>query len=117
MKIIALALTLLLPVFASAAEDCAKSSDACSAGKKAFSPFLAASAAEPEAPRPPAPAKKAAPPKAAVSTAPAAAEIPAPAPAAPDGARASSPAWALLVIAGLAGLYYYLSGGRRGRRK
>lgn len=118
MKLKALALLLLLPAFAAAAEDCAKNADACAAGKKTLSPFLSASAAEPEAPRPAPPLKKAALRQAAASTAPASAEVPAPVPAAPAGPQASSPAWLLLVIAGLAGLYYYLAGGRhRGRRK
>ncbi|MHB0994913.1 MAG: hypothetical protein ACYC2I_00945 [Elusimicrobiales bacterium] len=119
MKLKALALALLLPACAAAAEDCAKNADACSAGRKTLSPFLAASAAEPEAAKPAPPLRKASLRQAPVSTAPAAGEIPAaPAPAAAPGPQASSPAWVLLVIAGLAGLYYYLGGGRRrGRRK
>lgn len=100
------------------AQDCAKSADACAAPKKALSPFLAASAAEPAAVKPaqaakpalaaakPAPEKAA--PAVAVSTAPA---------AAPGGA-ASSPAWLLFVGALLAGLYFYLGAGRgKGKRK
>lgn len=118
MKLKALALALLLPACAAAAEDCANNADACSAGRKTLSPFLAASAAEPEAAKPAPPLKKASLRQAAVSTAAVAEEVAAPAPAAAPGPRASSPAWLLPVIAGLAGLYYYLGGGRRrGRRR
>jgi hypothetical protein len=121
MKIKALALLLLLPSLACAAEDCAKTSDACYSGKKQVSPFLAASA--PEAPAPAAqPLKqgrqrKAELKQAPVSTAPAV-EVSTSVPAAPAKSQSSSPAWLLVVIGGLAALYFYLSGGRRrGRRK
>ena len=100
------------------AEDCAKNTDACSAGKKTIvSPFLAASA-QPAKAAAAVPAKKAAGPvRPAVSSAPAveASSATAPAPAA-SPVPASSPLWLLLVGVGLAALYFYL-GGKNGKRK
>lgn len=128
MKKIALTLVFLLPVFAAAADDCAKNSDACAAGSRKLSPFMQAvsaaengaarAAAAPELKQGRAP-RKASMRQAAVSTAPAAVEISSAAPAGPaEGGRRSSPLWLLVVAGGLAGLYFYLGGGRRrGRRK
>lgn len=137
MKTLSLLLLLALP--AAAAEDCAKNADACAGGKKAASPFTAASLSEMK----PAPAKKApelkpAPEKKAPEPKPAtekrlpdqapAAEAAA-APAAPEAGTApvpppaqrrelSSPLWLLFVGGALAGLYFYLRGSaRKGGRK
>jgi len=116
---------LLTPAAAPAADDCAKSTDACSAGARQVSPFAAASLAgsKPAKPalvlkqgaapeeKPAAPKESAAP--AQVSTAPEPA-----APAAPARRDMSSPAWLVFVAGALAGLYFYLrSGAKRGRRK
>lgn len=110
---------LLTPCAAPAADDCAKSSDACAAVGKQLSPFAAASLSEP---RPAAVAaakraelKQAVPPKQApaveVSTAAAI-------PAAPVSRTLANPAWLVFVAGALAGLYFYLrSGSKRGRRK
>lgn len=111
---------LLLPCAAPAAEDCAKSTEACAAGAKQLSPFAAASLAETKPARPAPVLKQGAAPKedpaaapAEVSTAPAPA-----APAAPASQDLSSPAWMVFVAGALAGLYFYLRGGaKRGRRK
>jgi len=105
-----------------AAEDCAKNTDACTAGKKTVvSPFLAASAQPVKKAKAAAitPAKKTAPevkpapqPAVEASSVPAAAQAPAPA------GTTSSPLWLLLVGAGLAGLYFYLGGkNRKGKKK
>lgn len=108
-----------------AAEDCSRSADACSAGKKTIvSPFLAASA-QPRKAAPAPVAKKAAavlpaPQAVAVSSSPAAAAAPvqAPAPVLPPAKTTSSPLWLLLVGAGLVGLYFYLGGkNRKGKKK
>lgn len=104
------------------AQDCAKSADACAAPKKSLSPFLAASAAEPAAVKTPAKSAPAAAvkpaPVPAAKTAEAAAVPTAPAaPAAAAGRAASSPAWLLFVAALLVGLYFYLNGGKKGKRK
>lgn len=97
------------------AEDCAKSSDACSAGSKSSSPFLAASAQPAKtAAAPVVPAKKTAPvaqPAVPARTDSAADVIPAPE---KEGAgKLSSPLWLLLVGGGLAGLYFYLGGKKK----
>lgn len=112
-KIIAtLLLFVALPL---CAQDCAKSADACSAPKKALSPFLAAAAepaavkqvpASPSAAAKPGPAKKTQ--AAEVSTAPAAVPVQ----PQKDGPAASSPVWLLFVGGLLAGLYFYLGAGR-----
>lgn len=104
---------LLSPVFAA---DCPKNSDACSGGAKSSSPFLAASLAAPAKAEAKPAAVKAAPAAPAKSPVQAAAVQASSAPAAtqpvvPGGP--SSPAWLLLVGGGLAGLYFYLSGGQR----
>lgn len=116
MKILAALLLpfLLSPVFGA---DCPKNSDACSGGAKSSSPFLAASLAAPVKAEAKA-AVKAAPAKAPVQAAavPVSSGSAATPPAAP--AKSSSPAWLLLVAGGLAGLYFYLSGGsKKGKRK
>ncbi|OGR77003.1 MAG: hypothetical protein A2X32_06895 [Elusimicrobia bacterium GWC2_64_44] len=122
MKNFLLPLALLLtPCAAPAADDCAKSTDACSAGAKQLSPFAAASLAKDEAPRSRVPVLKQAPaPSESAPQAPAAVST-APAPAAPAAASRqalSSPAWLVFVAGALAGLYFYLrSGSKRGRRK
>jgi len=105
------------------AADCTTNSDACSSGAKKLSLFEAASMAENTASQPaPAPVKK----SAASGKAPAAIPAPslstaaAPAPASfpyEPGGKLSSPAWLLLVIAGFAGLYFYLRGGARKRKR
>lgn len=111
------------PAFLLQAADCTKSSDACSSGAKKLSPFEEASLAENAAPHPaPAPVKKsaaaartpAAVPAPSLSTA--AASAPASFPYEPGG-KLSSPAWLLLVIAGFTGLYFYLRGGIRKRKR
>ena len=127
MKKLTLLLLLALPVSAPADDSCAKNSDACSGGKKQFSPFAAASLSEMEraqdARRPelkpgpvkkepelePAPEKKAGAPQA--SAVPQAASAAA-------ARELSSPLWLFFVGGSLAGLYFYLRGGsRKGRRK
>lgn len=114
MKILAALLLpfLLSPVFAA---DCPKNSDACSGGAKSSSPFLAASLAAPaKAEAKPAVVKAApaAPVKASVPAAAVQVSTAAAVPPAVPG-KCSSPAWLLLVGGGLAGLYFYLSGGQR----
>lgn len=112
-----LVLSLLLACPAAFAQgDCSKSTDTCAAGTKKLSPFLEASLRESKPPHIEAKAKKAADPALPASTA-AAAALPAGTPA-ETGGRLSSPAWLLLVIAGFAGLYFYLRGGekKRGRK-
>ena len=103
-----------------AVEDCAKNTDACTAGKKTVvSPFLAASAQPVKKAAAIVPAKKREPeikaapqPAVEASSSPAAAQVPAPA------GNTSSPLWLLLVGAGLAGLYFYLGGkSRKGKKK
>ncbi|MDD2805208.1 MAG: hypothetical protein PHV33_06605 [Elusimicrobiales bacterium] len=123
MKNFLLTLLLLSPCAALAADDCARSADACSAGAKRLSPFAAASLSEPR------PAAVAAAKKAELKQAPAPKEAPAaaaqevstaaaPAPAVPARQDLSSPAWLVFVAGALAGLYFYLRGGsKRGRRK
>ena len=83
----------LLPPAARAAEDCPKNTDACAAGAKKTLPFMAAAAA---------------------------AEEKAKAPAAVKPLSASKPAaaaWLLFIGAAIAGLYYYLRGNSRKRKK
>ena len=111
-----LVLSLLLacaPAFAES--DCSKSTDTCAAGTKKLSPFLEASLRESKPPHIEAKAKKAADPALPASTA-AASSIPTGIPAEAGGGL-SSPAWLLLVIAGFAGLYFYLRGGEKKRRR
>ena len=100
------------------AEDCAKNSDACSAGTKKLSPFIEASmSGSSRAPVAQAGVKKR---EAAVKPAPAAApEVPSAAPAVPSGqgGNISSPAWLLLVAGGIAMLSFYLRGGNKKRKK
>lgn len=111
-----LALSLLLAGTAAFAQsDCAKSTDTCAAGTKKLSPFLEASLRESKPPHIEAKAKKAADPAIKASTAPAAA-LPSDMPA-ETGGRLSSPAWLLLVIAGFAGLYFYLRVEEKKRRR
>lgn len=112
---------LLLPLLCAglqAAEDCAKSRDACSGAAKKSSPFLDASLKETPAPAP----AKAAP--AVLREAPAAAApaAPEPSPAAAEEPAAgkrplSSPLWTLFAGAVLAGVYFYLAAGRKKGRK
>ncbi len=106
---------LLAGTAAFAQSDCAKSTDTCAAGAKKLSPFIEASLRESKPPHIEAKVKKAAVPALPASTA-AAAALPAGMPA-ETGGRLSSPAWLLLVIAGFAGLYFYLRGGNTRRRK
>ncbi len=111
-----LILSLMLAGTAAFAEtDCAKSTDACAAGTKKLSPFQEASLRESKPPHMEAKVKKAEVPALPASTA-AAAALPAGMPA-ETGGRLSSPAWLLLVIAGFTGLYFYLRGGEKKRRK
>lgn len=126
-----LILLLLLTPFCArplaAAEDCAKSLDACAGAKKSASPFVEASLREAAPPAPAqtpaaagaAPAKTAAPAvKAAALPAEAPGAVPAP-PAGPvdDKKPLSNPLWLLFVGAILAALYFYLAAGRRKGRK
>ena len=96
------------------AEDCAKNTDACTAGKKTIvSPFLAASARPLKTAEP---VKKDPAPRPAPLAAPATAPVQAPVPARyPE--TSSSPLWLLLVGAGIAGLYFYLGGKKAKKAK
>jgi len=104
------------------AADCAKDSDSCAGGIAKLSPFVEASRAENTAsPAAPAPAKKR---QASLKQAPAARDlaVSSAAAAAPDSASVpdgdlSSPAWLVLVAGGFAGLYFYLRGGMKKRRR
>lgn len=111
-----LILSLLLACTAAFAQsDCPKNTGACAAGTKNTSPFVEASLRESKPPHLEAKAKKAATPALPASTAPAAG-LPAGMPA-EAGGRLSSPAWLLLVIAGFTGLYFYLRGESKKRRR
>ena len=101
------------PAFAQG--DCSKSTDTCAAGTKKLSPFLEASLRESKPPHVESKPKKAEAAPLPASTA-AAAGLPAGIPS-ETGGRLSSPAWLLLVIVGFAGLYFYLRGGEKKRRK
>ncbi|MDO8806211.1 MAG: hypothetical protein Q7R35_17480 [Elusimicrobiota bacterium] len=105
------------------AADCSKNSDACAAGAGKLSPFAAASMVEnTTAQAAPAEAKKGQAPLKPANAAPALAvssSVP-PVPAGPSseaGGRLSSPAWLILVISGFVGLYFYLRGGIKKRRR
>ena len=113
-KIIFLSLLLAGPA-AFADTDCSKNLDACSAGTKKLSPFVAASLRESTPPHIEAPARKASP--AAVASSSAA--VPAVAADLPreTGGKLSSPAWLFLVIAGFTGLYFYLREGTKKRKR
>ena len=107
-------LALLLSCTAAfAGTDCTKNSEACAAEAKKLSPFIEASLRESVPPHTENAAKKtAAAPAVAISSPAAAAGMPA-----ETGGRLSSPAWLLLVLAGFTGLYFYLRGGIRKRRR
>lgn len=120
-NLIVLALLLACPD-AFAATDCSKNSDACAAGVKKLSPFEEASLRESAPPHAETASGKTAPqaipaagPASAASSSPVAAVQP-PLPPGPGG-NLSSPAWLILVIAGFAGLYFYLRGGLKKRRR
>lgn len=99
------------------AEDCAKNSDACSAGAKHASPFLAASAQPVVTTAAPA-AVKAAPAVRQVQPAQAPLAAPAAVPApAPEAGTYSSPLWLLFIGAVFAGLYFYLGGNKKRGKK
>lgn len=98
-----------VPVFAAA--DCSGQTEACSAVAKEQSPFVEASLRESVPPHLEAKAKKAGTPAVSASTA-----VPAGLPA-EAGGELSSPAWLLLVLAGLTALYFYLRGAARKRKK
>ncbi len=118
---------LLLPLLCAglpAAEDCSKSLDACSGASKKSSPFVEASLREAPTPAPDAAnTNRAVPREAPAVTAPAPAQEPVSpadpeAPAAPAKRPLSSPLWTLFAGAVLAGVYFYLSAGRKkGRRR
>jgi hypothetical protein len=124
-------LLLIAPLCAGlwAAEDCAKSADACSGGSAKLSPFAAASLRENLPPAPaPAKAKRAIMREAPAAAAPAVAAQPAaaaPQAVTPDAQDApdvkrplSSPLWLFFVGGVLAMLYFYLAAGRRkGKRR
>ncbi len=112
-KFIILALLLACPP-AFGETDCSKTQDACAAGNKKISPFVAASLRESTPPHIEAAAKKVSSTAVAASSA-AIAPVPAGIPVEPGG-RLSSPAWLLLVIAGFAGLYFYLREGKKKRK-
>lgn len=119
-KFIILALLLACPP-AFGETDCSKTQDACAAGNKKISPFVAASLRESTPPHIEAAAKKvsstavAASSTAVAASSAAIAPVPAGIPVEPGG-RLSSPAWLLLVIAGFAGLYFYLREGKKKRK-
>ncbi len=104
------------------AQDCARNSDACSAGAKtAVSPFLAASA-QPQktAPVQSTAAKKTAAVQPAPLAVPATVQLPVTVPVElpAETGGVSSPLWLLLVGGGLAALYFYLGGkNKKGKRK
>ncbi|PIU19397.1 MAG: hypothetical protein COT18_07710 [Elusimicrobia bacterium CG08_land_8_20_14_0_20_59_10] len=119
---------LSVPVFA--AGDCSDGSDVCRASPAPVSPFLAASRAPESAPAPTVKkpvVKKPAPQKISVKIP----DTPAVSPAAPAVASAadsveaappeagtlSSPLWLFFVFGGIACLYIYLRGGKRGKNK
>lgn len=110
-----LSLALLFTGAAAFAEaDCSKTADACAAGKKNTSPFVQASLRESVPPHIENAARKTGSPALSASTAPS--SLPAGVPA-ESGGRLSSPAWLLLVIAGFAGLYFYLREGAKKRKR
>ncbi|MDA8242990.1 MAG: hypothetical protein M0025_02590 [Elusimicrobia bacterium] len=119
------ALLLLPPALRAADPGCAKSADACSAGKKQTSPFVAASLREPFPPATSAAGKtraamRQAEPEPRKEADKAPAPEPAPAPEAPSSGAPglSNPLWLLFIGSGISGLYFYLSGpNRRGKRK
>jgi len=113
-KFFILSLLLACPA-AYAADDCSKNLDACSAGTTKQSPFIAASLRESVPPHVERMVKKTTAPFLAPSTA-AASEAAGASPA-EAGGRLSSPAWLLLVFTGVAGLYFYLRGGNKKRRR
>lgn len=99
------------------AEDCAKNSDACSAGSKPVSPFLAASAQPVKTTAAPAAVKPAPAVQPAQAPLAATAAVPAPAPA-PEAGTSSNPLWLLFIGAVFAALYFYLGGKKkRGKRR
>jgi len=124
------ALLCLILVLCSAAvlhaEDCAPDADACSAKTSRQSPFLQASAVE-NAKTPAAEKVSRAPvktgpvaPAVVPAVAPAVAVSPAPpevSSAPPAAGGLASPAWLLPIAGGLAGLYFYLRGGNKKRRR
>ncbi|MDA8131555.1 MAG: hypothetical protein M0011_08640 [Elusimicrobia bacterium] len=122
-----LALLLAAPALRAADPGCAKSADACSAGSKRTSPFVAASLREPLPPATSAAGKtraamRQAEPKpekeAAKTPAPEPASAPAPEVPVSGAPGLSSPLWLLFIGTGVSGLYFYLSGPtRRGKKK
>jgi len=123
----ALTILILAAAFSAAAsaQECSKNTDACVSTQSRRSPFLEASSRPEPAARP---LPKAAPGK---TLRPAASAPVAPAPAAPAAASTaaavplaapkqetfSNPLWLLFAFGGLAALYFYLTSGKRGRRK
>jgi hypothetical protein len=120
--------------------DCAKSTDACSAGNRKLSPFLEAamlrdmsspsaarkraaaggSASAARSTKAAAPAAKPAAVAGAAAGAPLARQAPAASSPASPGDKLSSPLWLGFIGAGLAALYFYLAGlprRARGRKK
>jgi uncharacterized membrane protein len=100
------------------AADCAKNSDACTAPAKPASPFMQAVEAAAKTPAAGKPAAR----SERLQDAPAPAQPPAAAPAAPAPAAApartlSDPAWLIFVGGMVAGLYFYLGGGVKKKRK
>ncbi|HAT71981.1 MAG TPA: hypothetical protein DCS63_04120 [Elusimicrobia bacterium] len=100
---------------ARAATDCAGNADACAASSAKTSPFLAASAAEPATDKRPAAVTKetaapgpGTPAVAAVSSATA---------AAPSLPASSSPLWLIFIFVSVTGLYLYLGGAGKRRKK
>ena len=113
MKTSIAAILLLFCLAPARAVDCSKNSDACSAGQKKLSPFLAAAAA----PVPPAAQP------AAVGRVPVQSRADAPVSTAdaavPSGPETfSNPGWLIFIGGAVAGLYFYLGGGaKKGKKK
>ena len=118
----ALNILLVTAAFAATAfaQECSKNSDACKSTPASRSPFLEAAAKAEAGTRKPAPktAKKSAGTAAPVQASTAAASAaPAAAPVTASPETFSNPLWLIFALGGLAGLYAYLTAGKKGRKK